>query len=106
MHPSDGDRKAKGASSVTGHGFVSGTHPNFYFKFGAKAGQIMTVKVVGGTIKTGPGIPLNFPNGGTDAVFENTPYQLPQTGNYVIEMHANTMSDGPFGKFSMTLTIK
>ena len=85
---------AKGAYSVTAHGFVPGTHPNFYFKFGGRAGQMMTVYVGGGNIRTGPGIPLTSPNSVTDAVFENTPYQLPQTGNYVIEMHANTMSDG------------
>jgi hypothetical protein len=97
---------APGAVSVTGTGVVSGTHPNFYFKFRARAGQVMTVAVKGGDIKTGPGIPLTFPNGGTDAVYENSPYTLPQTGSYTIVMHANTMSDGPFGRFWMTLTIK
>jgi hypothetical protein len=96
----------KGAVSVTGTGVVSGTRPNFYFKFDARAGQTMTVKVVGGGIKTGPGIPITLPNGGSDAVDVDTPYTLPATGDYIIVMHANTMSDGPFGRFFMTLTIK
>jgi hypothetical protein len=96
----------KGAVSVTGTGVVSGTRPNFYFEFNARAGQKMAVKVVGGGIKTGPGIPITLPNGGSDAVDVDTPYTLPATGDYIIVMHANTMSDGPFGRFFMTLTIK
>lgn len=96
----------QGAVSVTGTGVVSGSRPNFYFKFDARAGQTMTVKVVGGGIKTGPGIPITLPNGGSDAVDVGTPYTWPATGDYIIVMHANTMSDGPFGRFVMTLTIK
>ncbi len=98
-------RMAKGAVSVTGTGTVSGAHPDYYFKFNARAGQKLAVKVSGGNIKTGPGIPITLPNGTGDAVDENTPYTLPATGDYVIQMHANTMSEGPFGPFSVTLTI-
>jgi hypothetical protein len=97
---------APGAVSITAKGVVSGDRPNYYFQFNARAGQKMTIKVVGGNIKTGPGIPITLPNGKGDAVDENTPYTLPATGNYVILMHANTMSDGPFGAFEMTLIIK
>jgi hypothetical protein len=97
---------ARGAVSITATGWVSGEQPNYYFQFEARAGQKMTIKVVGGNIKTGPGIPITLPNGTSDAVFENTPYTLPATRNYVILMHANTMSDGPFGTFRMTLTIR
>ena len=97
---------AKGAVSVTGTGVVSGKHPDYYFKFNASAGQKLTVKVVGGDIKTGPGIPITLPNGASDAVNAGTPYTLPATGDYVILMHANTMSNGPFGRFWMTLTIE
>jgi hypothetical protein len=89
-------RMARGDVSIIAEGFVSVERPNYYYEFDTRAGQKMTVTVVGGNIKTGPG----------DAVDENTPYTLPATGTYVILMHANTMSDGPFGKFSMTLTIK
>ena len=99
-------RMARGEVSITAEGFVSGERPNYYYEFDARACQKMTVTVVGGNIKTGPGIPITLPNGKTNAVDENTPYTLPATGTYVILMHANTMSDGPFGKFSMTLTIK
>jgi hypothetical protein len=97
---------AKGAISVTGRGDVSGSRPNFFFKFDARAGQKMTVGVVGRNLKTGPGIPITLPNGASDAVEENAPYTLPQTGDYMLEIHANTMSDGPFGPFTLTLTIK
>jgi hypothetical protein len=99
-------RMARGDVSITAEGFVSGERPNYYYEFDARAGQKMTVTVVGGNIKTGPGIPITLPNGKSDAVDENTPYTLPATGTYTILMHANTMSDGPFGKFSMTPTIK
>jgi hypothetical protein len=66
----------------------------------------MTVSVVGHILKTGPGIPITLPNGAGDAVEENAPYRLPQTGDYLLAIHANTMSDGPFGPFTLTLTIK
>jgi hypothetical protein len=99
-------RVAKGAVSVTGRGDVTGSRPNFFFKFDARAGQKMTVSVVGHNLKTGPGIPITLPNGTSDAVDENAPYTLPQTGDYVLVIHANTMSDGPFGPFTLTLTIK
>jgi hypothetical protein len=99
-------RMAKGAVSVTGRGDVTGSRPNFFFKFDARAGQKMTVSVVGHNLKTGPGIPITLPNGASDAVDENASYTLPQTGDYVLEIHANTMSDGPFGPFTLTLTIK
>jgi hypothetical protein len=97
---------AKGAVSVTARGEVSGTRPNFFFKFNAQSGQKMMVKVVGQNLKTGAGIPITLPNGTSDAVDENAPLSLPQTGDYSLEIHANTMSEGPFGPFTLTLTIK
>jgi hypothetical protein len=97
---------AKGDVSVIGRGDVSGSRPNFFFKFNARSGQKMTVTVAGHNLKTGPGIPITLPNGASDAVDENAPYTLPQTGDYLLEIHANTMSDGPFGPFTLTLTIK
>jgi hypothetical protein len=99
-------RMARGEVSVTGRGSVSGSHPNFFFKFGARAGQKMTIRVVGQNLKTGAGIPITLPNGADDAIDENAPYTLPQTGDYRLEIHANTMSDGPFGPFILTLTIE
>jgi hypothetical protein len=99
-------RMAPGTTSIKANGWVSGENPDYYFKFEARAGQKMTIRVVGGNIKTGPGIPITFPDGKGDAVDVDTPYRLPATGSYVIQMHANTMSDGPFGRFTMTLTIK
>jgi hypothetical protein len=99
-------RMAKGAASITAHGAVSGKRPNFFFKFNARSGQKMTVKAVGKNLKTGPGIPITLPNGTSDAVDENAPYTLPQTGDYLLEIHANTMSNGPFGPFTVTLTIE
>jgi hypothetical protein len=99
-------RMAKGEVSVTGRGSVSGSHPDFFFTFDARAGQKMTIRVVGQNLKTGAGIPITLPSGASEAVDENTPYALPQTGGYRFVIHANTMSDGPFGPFTLTLTIK
>jgi hypothetical protein len=99
-------RMAKGEVSVTGRGSVSGSHPNFFFKFDARAGQKMAIRVVGQNLKTGAGIPITLPNGADDAIDENASYTLPQTGDYRLEIHANTMSDGPFGPFILTLTIE
>jgi hypothetical protein len=95
-----------GATTITAIGSVSGERPNYYFTFAARAGQKMTIHTRGGGLKTGPGIPISGPNGFQDAVDEDTPFPLPATGAYVITLHANTMSDGPFGRFEMTLTIR
>lgn len=99
-------KMAPGATSITATGSVSGERPNYYFKLEARAGQNMTLHVVGGGLKTGPGIPITLPDGSSDAVDVDTPYRLPASGVYVILLHANTMSNGPFGRFTMTLTIK
>jgi hypothetical protein len=95
-----------GATTITATGSVSGERPNYYFKFAARAGQKITIHTEGGGLKTGPGIPISGPNGFQDAVDEDTAFSLPATGAYVINLHANTMSDGPFGRFEMNLTIK
>jgi hypothetical protein len=98
-------KMAPGARSIEATGFVSGEHPDFYFKFDAKAGQKLIIHTEGGGLKTGPGIPITGPNGTQDAVDEDSPYTLPASGDYVIQMHANTMSEGPFGRFRLTLII-
>ena len=95
-----------GAVSITATGSVSGERPTFYFQFAARAGQRMTIHTEGGGLKTGPGIPIAGPNGFQDAVDADTPFRLPADGAYLITLHANTMADGPFGRFEMTLTIK
>jgi hypothetical protein len=87
-------RMAKGAVSITARGEVSGMRPNFFFKFNAQSGQTMTVEVVGRNLKTGAGIPITLPNGTSDAVDENAPFSLAQTGDYLLQIHANTMSEG------------
>ncbi len=98
-------RMKRGSDAVEATGRVSGEHPNYYFKFDARAGQQATIHVVGGNIKTGPGIPITMPNGDSDALDVDTPFKLPATGTYIIVMHANTMSSGPFGRFKVTLRI-
>jgi hypothetical protein len=98
-------RMRRGIDLVEAIGWVSAEHPVYYFKFDARGGQRATIHVAGGTIKTGPGIPITFPGGGTDALDVGAPFTLPATGTYVIELHANRMSDGPFGRFKITLRI-
>lgn len=99
-------RMQPGATAIEATGSVSGEQPDFYFTFAATAGQTMLIRTVGGGLKTGPGIPIAGPNTVQDAVFEDTPYTVPATGSYVIDLHANTMSEGPFGRFQLTLTIR
>ncbi len=99
-------KMAPGATSDSASGSVSGESPDYYFTFAARAGQTLTLHLVGGDIKSGPGIPITFPDGGGGGAYLDTPFALPQTGGYLIYLHANTMSEGPFGKFTLTLTIK
>ena len=98
-------KMAPGSRLIEAAGFVSGEHPDFYFKFDARGGQKLIIHTEGGGLKTGPGIPITAPNGTQDAVDEDTPFTLPASGDYVIQMHANTMSEGPFGHFKLYLII-
>ena len=81
-------RMAPGSRLIEAAGFVSGEHPDFYFKFDARGGQKLIIHTEGGGLKTGPGIPITAPNGTQDAVDEDTPFTLPASGDYVIQMHA------------------
>jgi len=97
---------APGATTVSATGFVTGEKPDFYMTFAAKAGQKLTLHVVGGNLKTGPGVPITFPDGSGGGVFLDQPFVLPQTGAYLVFFHANTMSEGPFGRFRATFVIR
>ena len=92
--------------AIVASGTVSGTKPDYYFSFAAKAKQDITITTNGGDLKTGPGIPLTLPDGTGDAVDEGTPYHLKQSGTYIVLLHANTMSEGPFGRFTMKLVVR
>jgi hypothetical protein len=93
-----------GASVVEATGSVSAERPDYYFTFVAIAGQTITLHTVGGGLKMP--IPIEAADGTGDDIDEDTPYALRATGAYVILLHANTMSSGPFGRFELTLTIK
>ena len=91
---------------IVAQGVVSGLKPDYYFRFAAKARQKLIIITHGGGLKTGPGIPLTLPNSSGGALEEGVPYRLPQTGSYFVMLHANTMSNGPFGRFTMRMTIQ
>ena len=96
----------RGEITVTGVGTVTGKEPVYYFRFNADKGQMATIHIVSGHgLKTGPGIPFTYQGGG-DAFDVDTPMALPVTGPYVLAINANLMSEGPFGPFRFTLTIK
>jgi hypothetical protein len=97
-------RMSPGAWTIDATGSVSAEQPDYYFKFYAKAGQMIVIKTIGGGLKTGPGISMSGPNGDF-AVNEDTQHMLPATGAYLIDLRANLMSEGPFGQFKMTLRI-
>jgi hypothetical protein len=95
-----------GSNSIIARGEVSAQKPRYYFKFKANAGQEVTIRTSGGGLKTGAGFPLTFPDGNGDAIMEGEPYKLMQSGDYVVALMANLMSEGPFGRFKMTLQIR
>jgi hypothetical protein len=99
-------RMKPGSNSIVARGEVSAQKPRYYFKFKANAGQEVTIRTSGGGLKTGAGIPLTFPDGNGDAIMEGEPYKLTQSGDYVVVLMANLMSEGPFGRFKMSLQIK
>ena len=94
-----------GTSIILATGVVSGESPDFFFKFGARAHQTLKIETRGGGLKHA-GIAITLPSGKSDGVEEGAPYKLPETGNYLFSVHANTMSDGPFGKFTLRLQIR
>ena len=98
---------APGATSVLIKGELTKARPTYYFKFTARAGQMLTIDPVKDPgIKWGAGVPITFPGGkGGDAIDPGQPFKLPSSGEYVIELLANTMADNPFGPFVVKLTI-
>ncbi len=96
----------RGSVSIAADGAVTAERPARFFAFDARAGQTLVVRVVSGNLKTSGGIPLRAPGGGVAALDVESPYRLPETGRYVLQIHANTMSEEPWGPFEIAVTIR
>jgi hypothetical protein len=95
-----------GAVSVTESGDLTQNRPTIAFRFEARAGQTVVVHVSGPD--TRDQLPLSGPiseEAGGD-FFQDQPFKLPASGVYTFTVFANTMADGAFGRFMLTLTIK
>jgi hypothetical protein len=71
------------------------------YKFTAMAGQKLHWKQTGAVAR----ILLQYPDGHTDGPGLPEPTLLPADGDYLLTLSPDTMADGAFGKFTLTLTI-
>lgn len=94
------------AVTITTTGIVSREQPDYYVDFTARGGQSLIVHTEGGGLKTSGGIPIQGPGGFEDGIEPDSAYRLPADGRYVLAFHANLMSEGPFGRFTLTVTIR
>jgi hypothetical protein len=70
------------------------------YRFAAYGGQTLKLKVTGAAVR----MVLSYPDGHSDGPLgEVTP--LPADGSYVLSLTPDTMADGAFGPFKLTLTI-
>jgi len=100
-------RMHRGSTKIAVSGKVSADKPDYFSRFSARAGQILILHAEGGGLKTSGGIDLSHPASGfNDSVEADTPFRLPENGVYVIHLRANTMSEGPFGRFVLSIAIR
>jgi hypothetical protein len=69
--------------------------------FRAEDGQRLSVKETGAVVR----LTLTYPDGHTDGPGLPEGLLLPGRGTYVLAVSPDTMADGAFGKFTLTLTI-
>lgn len=72
------------------------------YMFRARAGQTLTWRLEGATLRT----VIVYPNGEADGPGLPNAIPLPFDGDYLFEVHPNLMAEGAFGPFRLTLTIR
>jgi len=90
-----------GTDIVTVHGVLRQNLDCCTYAFKAAAGQKLYYKVSGAVTR----LVITAPNGDSDGPNFENPKTLPATGAYTLSVSPDTMADGAYGPFTLTLTI-
>ena len=86
---------------ITVHGVLRQNLDCCTYTFKAAAGQKLYYTVTGAVTR----LVITSPNGDSDGPNFENPKTLPATGAYTLSVSPDTMADGAFGPFTMTLRI-
>jgi hypothetical protein len=92
----------RGTDTIVYRGVLTPDHPGYSYRFKARAGQVLTIKFLGPASRK----VIGYPNGDSDGPGIPDRIELKQTGLYTLEVSANTMAEGAFGPFTLTLIIR
>ena len=90
-----------GTDIITVHGVLRQNLDCCAYTFKAAAGQKLYYKVSGAVTR----LVITSPDGDSDGPNFESPKTLPQAGAYTLSVSPDTMADGAFGPFTMTLRI-
>lgn len=92
---------ARGSDTITLTGVLTQNVDCCAYSLQVRAGQVMTWKETGATVRT----TIAYPNGDQDGPGLPSSIPFPQSGQYIFTVHPNLMADGAFGPFSLSITI-
>jgi len=90
-----------GTDIITVHGVLRQNLDCCAYTFKAAAGQKLYYKVSGAVTR----LVITSPDGDSDGPNFESPKTLPQAGAYTLSVSPDTMADGAYGPFTLTLTI-
>jgi hypothetical protein len=90
-----------GTDIITVHGVLRQNLDCCTYTFKGAAGQKLYYKVSGAVTR----LVITAPNGDSDGPNFENPKTLPATGAYTLSVSPDTMAEGAYGPFTLTLTI-
>jgi|KBSSwiStaDraftv2_1062776.scaffolds.fasta_scaffold612966_2 hypothetical protein len=87
---------------ITVHGELTREHNRYSYAFKAQAGQKLTWTFNGPTVRT----MIRYPTGETEGPGLPNDISLTRTGTYTFTVNSNTMAEGIFGSFDLTLQLQ
>jgi len=84
------------------HGELTREHNRYSYAFKARAGQKLTWTFNGPTVRT----MIRYRTGETEGPGLPNDISLTRTGTYTFMVNSNTMAEGIFGSFDLTLQLQ
>lgn len=91
-----------GYHQVTVHGELTPKHSSYSYSFKARAGEKLTWNFNGPMVRT----MIRYPTGETDGPGLPNDIALTRTGAYTFTVSSNTMAEGIYGPFELTLQLQ
>jgi hypothetical protein len=92
----------RGTDTMVFRGRLTPQHSGYTYRFKARAGQVLTWRLLGPATRQ----VIGYPNGDADGPGIPDRIELKQTGVYTFTVSANLMAEGGFGPFTLTITIR